>query len=927
MKVNLKKIGAIVAGATILASTAAFGALWYGNTKLVDEGGAPVAKVVVGENAGASDGVGAALIASRMMASAYKSVNLKGEVVGTATCTGGTGSGTCAVSDETATLEITVPGQVAEGTYTINTLIGDFLNRRLLDRVGNIGGDTDAEYPMGGTDVSENANPFTDGVGGNIGVGETFLNRVTGTMFSPLATTTIKDDNAAKTYKEQQDIWIKGKVEYSDSADTVVGELNFLSYTIKFSGSADDFGIPTCTTPDGQNYNACLGTGGNLDYATATHKVRVKFLGEDWVISEMSPPTILSDSETRVYTGGFVKLAKEAVSGLINQGESLETDNLKFHLDDLEAHGDTTAAILSVLDANDNVLMKDKIAPGETQEFNIQGKTYRVHVYKVAPGYTFGAKWADMAIYAKELKLQDGQHLDPDYNTNREYQVILGWKDKGADGTTSPDHLRTIVLYADDITSLSSSGDQRMEEGDYLPIVQDPVTWKLTFAGLDLTSADRHSLRFTLERTTNYTISESKGPYDGTGGSVREACTIIAPYVKVTSGKSGSVFEVDGTDGDNPTTLADNFFYIATSGADCATSLGKDAGTVFMKLSPTSQYYGYLEYDTTPPLLSTIVRYSAAGDGDTEWDVGGVIEIAAYGDAIVAGPSYMGDNRGGTGPAFGTARLTQSGAATDFYFAISEKAGLDTSNDFADYMLFGLDLNDAASTFNYDTETAGGDDITKKDYMLYMYAGPVMAGGTVTTAEEGFVTERGTLFNSIDDTTINLNIANRVAKAQFTLTTSAAGEATESTCQATLPEGGDYTCAGVTVKVTKIDETVGTCSVGGASCTPDMSGVSAKVVDESGAEVAKAYVPAPNAYKGLVILDRDAVGVNTLVSVGGDKVNSVTASLLEGSPVDWTTEKTIVKEVVQGSKIVVAGAEAEDTLQAVNDFIAAVREA
>jgi hypothetical protein len=47
MKVNLKKIGAIVAGATILASTAAFGALWYGNTKLVDDNGAPVAKVVV----------------------------------------------------------------------------------------------------------------------------------------------------------------------------------------------------------------------------------------------------------------------------------------------------------------------------------------------------------------------------------------------------------------------------------------------------------------------------------------------------------------------------------------------------------------------------------------------------------------------------------------------------------------------------------------------------------------------------------------------------------------------------------------------------------------------------------------------------------------------------------------------------------------
>ncbi|MEM3499760.1 MAG: hypothetical protein QXI17_03810 [Candidatus Bilamarchaeaceae archaeon] len=924
MKVNLKKIGAIVAGATILASTAAFGALWYGNTKLVDENGVPVAKVVVGEKAAASDGVGAALIASRMMASAYKTVELKGQVVGTATCTGGegSGSGTCPISDEKVTLEISVPGAVAEGTYTINTLIGDFLNRRLLDRKDNNASDTDAAYIIGGTDVSENANPFTNGIGGNIGVGEIFLYRVTGSMFSPLATVTVKDDNAGKTYKEEQNIWIKGKVEYSDSANEVVGEPSFLAYTLKFSGAADDFGIPVCTTPNGQDYNACLpgGSQPNIDYATSTHKVAVKFLGEDWIISEMTPPEG-GGSETEIYSGGSIKLAKEAISGLVNQGESLPVDNLKFHLDDLEAHGDTTSAILSVLDANDNILKKDKVNPGETKEFNINGKLYRVHVYKVAPGYTFGAKWADMAIYAKELKLEDGQKLDPDYDNNKEYQVILGWKDRGADNST--DHLRTIILYGDDISALSSGGDQKMSKGDYIPIVQDPVAWKLTYAGLDITNADRSSLKFTLERTTDYVISSTKGPLSG---GVREQCTIFAPYVKVTSGKSGSVFELDGIDGDNNATLADNAFYVATSGANCTDSGDKTDGTVFMKLSPTSQYFGYYQYDDATP-ESTVVRYSTAGDGDTSWNVGGVIEIAKYNDATTDGPSYMGDNRGGTGPSFGTARLTESGSATDFYFAISEKAGVDTSNNFADYMLFGLDLNGASSTFNYDTQTGTLDYITKKDYILYKYAGPVTTG--VNTAEEGFVTERGTIFNSIDDTTVSFSMANKLAKAQFTLTSSTAGGSTESTCQATLPEGGEYTCSGVKVKVTKIDETVGACSASGASatCKPDMTGVSAKVVDATGAEVTKAYIPAANAYKGLVILDRDAAGVNTLVSVGGDKVNSVTASLLESSPVEWTPGTKIVKEVVQGSKIVVAGAEAEDTLAAVSDFIAAVKEA
>ncbi|NYZ74569.1 hypothetical protein H0O00_05475, partial [Candidatus Micrarchaeota archaeon] len=71
--------------------------------------------------------------------------------------------------------------------------------------------------------------------------------------------------------------------------------------------------------------------------------------------------------------------------------------------------------------------------------------------------------------------------------------------------------------------------------------------------------------------------------------------------------------------------------------------------------------------------------------------------------------------------------------------------------------------------------------------------------------------------------------------------------------------------------------------------------------------------------------DSDAVGVNTLISVGGDKVNSVTADLLQGSAVDWTAETKVVKEVVAGSKIVVAGKEAADTLSAAQDFVAQVR--
>ena len=103
MKINLKKIGAIVAGATILASTAAFAGLYFGDTMLVDDNGAPTAKVVVGEDGAASDGVAGGLVAGKIVGEAYKTEELSAKVVGTATCGesgNDTGTGTCAISNE-----------------------------------------------------------------------------------------------------------------------------------------------------------------------------------------------------------------------------------------------------------------------------------------------------------------------------------------------------------------------------------------------------------------------------------------------------------------------------------------------------------------------------------------------------------------------------------------------------------------------------------------------------------------------------------------------------------------------------------------------------------------------------------------------------------------------------------------------------------
>jgi len=916
MKVNLKKIGAIVAGATILASSVAFAGLTFGSTQLVDDNGAPVAKVVIGANAAASDGVAAALIASKLVSAAYKPSTLTAQVSGTPTCGAGgaAGTGSCTVSDEKATLEITVPGSVTSGTYTVNNLIGDYLNRELNDR--DLG---QKNYSMG-SDTSDTANPYTNGVGGgNLGPTEINLYRISGEMFSPFATATLSDTSAAKSYSEQQDLWLRGNNHYEDTPNEIIGTINNIGYTLKFKGTSDDLGIPVCTTPtNSTHYELC-----DQDYMTSTHKLSIKFLGEDWIISEMSPPSTSESTETMLVNGGYVKLAKEAVGGILNQGESLTADDLKFQLDDLEAHGDTTSAIISVLDANGNVLKKDTVPPGSTKEFILNGKDYRFHVYKVAPGYTFGAKWADVAIYSKELKLQDGMKLDPDYDTNKYWTVYLGWKNQGASpvSDTAPDHLRTVILYAQgsDIQRLSSGGLNYLTQDDYLPIVQDPVSWKLSYKGLDLGSSDRDDLSFDLERTSDMQLTgTNNGPLDWNGS--KETCTIFAPYVHVTSGRSGSVFTVHNAYGSAPTGVSDstsNEFYVATNGSNCAPLIGAlNKGAVFMKGSTSSDSgWTYLNY--TPGMM---VWFPVIGDGDQTWGLGGVLEWDNKGNATLGG---------GTSIASVGLNFTGGVSPPDWVFAASEKDGTGTSNTFTDKLLFGLSMSGSTSTFNFDSYSAGNArQLFKKDDIGYVYAGPVSASGIYGTYKEGFITERGSMFNSVSDTNVDFSMANKLAHAQWYLA-SVSTNLTPGTTVWTGGEGDSTTVSGVTVKIRSIDETA-VCSGGAGgtpACSANMTGVSAVIVGGA-TPVASVDTMVPydfSKYTPLVMLDKDAVGVSTVIAVGGDAVNTVTAGILSGTTVDWTAQPQMVKEVVKGSKIVVAGYTAQDTLDAANSFVSQLK--
>ncbi|MBD3210449.1 hypothetical protein GF318_03640 [Candidatus Micrarchaeota archaeon] len=224
-------------------------------------------------------------------------------------------------------------------------LVGDYLNRSLLDRTDNGFGNPEAEYAMGGSDTSENANPFTDGMGGSIGPSEAFLNRTDDALFEPLATRVVTDDVTGHSYAERQYIYVRGDNHYESSVADVVGRLDFLAYALKFDGPEEnESGIAVCTHG--------LGAGGACGLPGYTgpesRRREIFFLGEPWIITEMNPPDVELADENRVVNGGMIKLAKESTSAILGVSESLIAEGLEFRLWGIEEHGGCGLQLLTL---------------------------------------------------------------------------------------------------------------------------------------------------------------------------------------------------------------------------------------------------------------------------------------------------------------------------------------------------------------------------------------------------------------------------------------------------------------------------------------------------------------------------------------------------------------------------------------------------
>ncbi|MFA6907657.1 MAG: hypothetical protein WC263_02415 [Candidatus Micrarchaeia archaeon] len=203
--------------------------------------------------------------------------------------------------------------------YTLETLITDTVDRTPKNRQNTLPED---QYP------SMLSDPDTGGAITSplrsVEQGTTIarnLFRIGGGEYAPFADYAVIDQQSSLgPYVEKQAYWAgtkpNGVIYDSGLKDIVVNRYSAMASSAKFEGN--DFGIPVCTgglnasTPD--DYTSCS----NLSSRTGSHRVGVRFLNKEWVISEMVAPTAPLASSTAAINGGRIRLAHESKYGILN---------------------------------------------------------------------------------------------------------------------------------------------------------------------------------------------------------------------------------------------------------------------------------------------------------------------------------------------------------------------------------------------------------------------------------------------------------------------------------------------------------------------------------------------------------------------------------------------------------------------------------
>jgi len=194
--------------------------------------------------------------------------------------------------------------------------------------------------------------------------------------------------------------------EYLVAVDTVMPGDGTVKVTMTFNP-----GLPQCTNPVGGVWNDCgfawtCSSDNNYDYYSAGHQIMAPFFGDLYTISNLTVD--------HQFMKNSITLAWQNVRGILNISDSLPAGGYRIRLDDI-GRGSCIAEQPAMLGYFDCSSQKIETSPeaivGPTIDKILpDGTKFMIKVWKTAPGYTFGAQWADMSILSSETVLTDGEH-------------------------------------------------------------------------------------------------------------------------------------------------------------------------------------------------------------------------------------------------------------------------------------------------------------------------------------------------------------------------------------------------------------------------------------------------------------------------------------------------------------------------------------
>ena len=414
--------------------------------------------------------------------------------------------------------------------------------------------------------------------------------------------------------------------------------------------------------------------------------------------------------------------------------------------------------------------------------------------------------------------------------------------------------------------TLSRTSFDEIFEGESVNIIESPAPYQFTFSGWTLTDAQRDNLVVDWERISSYHNTDSN-----------------TSTVSITSEERDFVCFQSDKKAFNSVDIvnASNLSQVISS---AATTFGDDRYKFcYSPVNGTLLYdkpdFGYVNATNTSATLTSAQMFALTY---------AINDDSSYDEKIYVGGDLSAKNA--------TIRIVED---------LKDNTGMDGYFQFVADQPNGRFINNAA-------------DLSEDKVEVLTYS-----GSSAVQREAGFVSQKGSVLSSRSDDSITLKMAKKLGEFQFFVKPSSSSVEAGTSTQ-TLSEGQQVTVQDSTVKVTSISETVGACSVSGgsAACTASNEGMSA-VLDVAGTPSSASFaVPyAFGASDRLVVLDSEAPSAESLILVGGQLVNTVTASTIAGTDVKIDTPGVKVVSAVSDQRIVVAGYTAADTQEAAAQFV------